>query len=78
MPANHLVLILADIIACLQSCCHPVALARKRGLRKARDRTLADAQRSALIDAHGQCQNPWVEPAVILAPGGAGRQGRAP
>jgi len=54
---------------------NPVSLIRKPAPNKARDRILNDDQRRALINAVGQCQNPWVKPVVIFALETATRRG---
>jgi integrase len=46
---------------------NPVSLISKPAPGKARDRTLSDAERSALIAACDKCQNPWVKPVVVFA-----------
>lgn len=54
---------------------NPVSLIRKPANNKARDRTLTDAQRVALVGACGQCQSPWIKPVVIFALETATRRG---
>jgi integrase len=54
---------------------NPVGLIRKPRSGKARDRVLTDAERSALVVACGQCQNPWIQPVVIFALETAARRG---
>lgn len=54
---------------------NPVALARKPANNEARDRTLTDAQRGALVAACGQCQSHWIKPVVIFALETATRRG---
>lgn len=54
---------------------NPVSLVRKPAPNKARDRTLTDAQRVALVGACGQCQSPWIKPVVIFALETATRRG---
>ena len=54
---------------------NPVSLVRKPANNEARDRVLTDAQRVALVEACGQCRNPWIKPLVIFALETATRRG---
>lgn len=54
---------------------NPVTLVRKPANNKARDRTLTDAQREALLTACGKCHSPWIKPVVIFALETATRRG---
>ncbi|WP_321796470.1 site-specific integrase [Caballeronia sp. J97] len=54
---------------------NPVSLIRKPKSGKARDRVLTDEERTALILACSQCQNPWIKPVVTFALETAARRG---
>ncbi len=54
---------------------NPVSLVRKPSLNRARDRTLTNDQREALITSCGRCRNIWVKPVVLFALETASRRG---
>ncbi|MEM5405117.1 site-specific integrase [Paraburkholderia unamae] len=54
---------------------NPVGLIRKPRSGKARDRVLTASERTALIAACDQCQNPWIKPVVVFALETAARRG---
>jgi len=54
---------------------NPVSLVRKPTKGPARDRTLTDQERLALITSCGQCRNPWIKSVVIFALETAARRG---
>jgi len=54
---------------------NPVSLIRKPTSGKARDRVLTTPERTALIAACNQCQNPWIKPVVVFALETAARRG---
>ncbi|WP_250482867.1 integrase [Caballeronia sp. GaOx3] len=54
---------------------NPVSLIRKPRSGRARDRVLTASERTALIAACHQCQNPWITPIVVFALETAARRG---
>ncbi|WP_250501614.1 site-specific integrase [Caballeronia sp. AZ7_KS35] len=54
---------------------NPVSLIRKPRSGRARDRVLTASERTALIAACNQCQNPWIRPVVVFALETAARRG---
>jgi integrase len=54
---------------------NPVSLIRKPRTGKARDRVLTASERTALIAACHQCQNPWISRVVVFALETAARRG---
>lgn len=54
---------------------NPVALVKKPAPNKARDRTLTDDQRAALVTECGLCRSPWIKSVVIFALETATRRG---
>lgn len=47
--------------------CNPVSMVRKPAGNPHRDRVLTDDERGRLLQACGQCSNPWITPVVTFA-----------
>jgi integrase len=54
---------------------NPVSFVRKPKRADARDRTLSDDERAALLSACDQCRNIWIRPVVVFALETAARRG---